>query len=123
MASSVTDFHSKLDKVLKDVVGPLTSTSRPELLQRFGPLSDAFGPHRKLSSKLYEFSLSTLSFGYAVVPSLSFTPSHFRLETNPVEAARLQLTVAFALNALVFMHLKTKGENTTESGVKDEINR
>jgi exosome complex protein LRP1 len=41
----------------------------------------------------------------------------------PIERARLQVAVGFAVNALMFIYLKTKGENPSEHPVKKELDR
>ena len=41
---------------------------------------------------------------------------------EPMERARLQVALGFAINALFFIWLKSRGENTSEHPVKKELN-
>ena len=42
---------------------------------------------------------------------------------QPMDRARLQVAIGFAINALMFIYLKTKGENPTDHPVKKELDR
>jgi len=42
---------------------------------------------------------------------------------EPMERARLQVALGFAINALFFIWLKSRGENTSEHPVKKELDR
>ena len=53
-------------------------------------------------------------------------PLHELIEKNQLDAlskAKLDCTSAFAVNSLVWMWLRTKGENPKEAGVPSELDR
>tara|TARA_B110000208_G_C11716531_1_gene411279 strand:- start:133 stop:888 length:756 start_codon:yes stop_codon:yes gene_type:complete len=91
-----------------------TSTSQPSSASSLPPaISDRV---RNISSQLEGVR--------AHLKPLLQLPIQTTLTTMPpIERARLQVAVGFAVNALMFIYLKTKGENPSEHPVKKELDR
>ncbi len=71
----------------------------------------------------FQGSLDKLNQLLDVYHSVPQTELNERKELSSLEKAKLDCTSAFALNSLVCMWLRTKGDNPKETAVKAELDR
>jgi hypothetical protein len=77
----------------------------------------------KMSNRLQSITAQLTGVRTHVTPLLKLPVPSTLARLAPMERARLQVALGFAINALFFIYLKTKGENPLDHPVKQELDR
>ena len=82
-----------------------------------------FPPELVGAVRSFQNTLDDLNKRLDVYHSVPLSELHEVKNLSTLEKAKLDCTSAFALNSLVWMWLRTSGENPKETGVKAELDR
>ncbi|XP_074660400.1 nuclear nucleic acid-binding protein C1D-like [Tubulanus polymorphus] len=77
----------------------------------------------ELKDKLAQFDDTLSQLDTNLQPLLNTPLTDLHAKVTPLDAAKVDLIAAYALNSLFWVYLNTRGENPKEHGIKQELDR